>query len=908
MSLSRTLRRWIRRGQVLTSPAQLTGYNTDGLGYKRFRPDAVVIPADADELCDLLAASDQLAMPIVIRGAGTSLSGGPVAAQGGIVVHLSALRTIGTICPEGLWCEVQTGVTLHQLDQALAPYGLFYPPDPSSGSVCTIGGNVAMNAGGAHCFRYGVTGNYVLGVEAVLLDGTVRRWGGPGGGRGRYQEDWKRLMVGSEGTLATFTRFWLRLLPRPQKVWTFQAIFDDLQLAQDAIHGLVGHSAFPVAIELMDPRCVALVESSSLAVGLPPDRFVLITEIDGPQPLVDARVESVADLLRQRGAQAVQYSDDPERRERLWKARKVAGGLMGQTSPDLVVQDAVIPKRALAQTLELIYREADAAGVPVVNMFHAGDGNLHPNFLFDSRVPEQRQRIEAISHTLMRWIIDVGGTLSGEHGIGNDKIQYMPLVFSEQAMRLQRAAEAAFSPDHQLNPLKVFQHRRFHPPASNPSPTTENRPAGETSDSDRAGEVCETDGIGERGGHQPASGAVAERLFQHHLEPLDAVACVPADATADQLQPHWAAAGLRLPLLTTAEATLWQHVLASSHSPASSRFGSWSDNIIGMNWQLPDGQRVRIGEQVVKSTTGYDVLRFLLESGHRYGRPTDLVVRLRPLAHAPQDAAPAAPMATTAPAAAMAATAPAADQPPPPADYLILTLTADPSVDPADLSADPPVDPSAADPSVGGDGAARRGQGLAPAQPQSRLLQAAVALRHSDWTHWLDSLDYVVDGSGVNHPQAVARSLPAVARSLRVVIHLPPQEAQLATAAIARAAAAANLQWCSRATSTAPSQPLPDVALKTHPAQATQWADQIAGDFGLLCQASVTVGSIGVFFDPACRPAEAVQLATRLLDRYRAPLAEIGGDGRSRWLDAAMPPPAEETVWLTRFQEAMNQR
>ena len=198
-NLGSRLKQSIRRGRVLTAPAQLAGYDADGLGYKTFRPDAVVIPADVDELVALLRDSLSLNVPVTIRGAGTSLSGGPVAAQGGVVVHTSALRKVREICAAGFWCEVECSVVLNQLDAALVPYGLFYPPDPSSGSVCTLGGNVAMNAGGAHCFRYGVTSNYVLGVEVVLLDGSVHRFGGPAGGRGAWREDWKHSRVSGCG-------------------------------------------------------------------------------------------------------------------------------------------------------------------------------------------------------------------------------------------------------------------------------------------------------------------------------------------------------------------------------------------------------------------------------------------------------------------------------------------------------------------------------------------------------------------------------------------------------------------------------------------------------------------------------------------------------------------------------------
>jgi len=455
------LHRAVPGSRVMTSPAQMAGYESDGLGYKSFRPDLVVIPSDADELARVVRVLHDARMPICLRGAGTSLSGGPVAAQGGAIVHTSKLRAIRGISQDGLWCEVESGVNLRQLDEALQPSGLCYPPDPSSGPVCTIGGNVASNAGGAHCFRYGVTSNYVLGLEVVLLDGSVHRFGGPAGGNGSCLEDWKRLMIGSEGTLGAFTRFWLRLTPRPEKVWTFRATYPDLQSTERAIHGLVRHPAFPVAIELMDPRAVALVETSSMAVGLPKDHFLIVTEIDGPVALVDLRVESVAEVLRSAGSADVLFSDKAEDRENLFKARKAMGGLLGQVSPDFLVQDAVIPKRALANVLQLIYDEADRAGVPAVTVMHAGDGNLHPNFLFDSRIPEEVKKVEGISKRLMQRVVEVGGTLSGEHGIGNDKSAYMPMVFGPESMRLQLAIPQIFNPRHQFNPMKVFTERRF---------------------------------------------------------------------------------------------------------------------------------------------------------------------------------------------------------------------------------------------------------------------------------------------------------------------------------------------------------------------------------------------------------------------------------------------------------------
>jgi glycolate oxidase subunit GlcD len=630
-NLGTQLQRTIRRGRVLTAPAQLAGYDTDGLGYKTFRPDAVVIPADAEELVQLLRDSKRLGVPVTIRGAGTSLSGGPVAAQGGVVVHTSSLKKVRKICTEGYWCEVECSVVLNQLDATLLPYGLFYPPDPSSGPVCTLGGNIAMNAGGAHCFRYGVTSNYVLGLEVVLLDGSVHRFGGPAGGRGAtgtgatnsaansadWREDWKRLMVGSEGTLGAFTRFWLRLLPRPEKVWTYRATFADLQSAERAIHALAVHASFPVAIELMDPRCVAMVENSPMAVGLPSDSFLIVTEIDGPEVLVDARSKDVARLLHDAGASSVEYSDDEATRKGLWKARKVAGGLMGQISPDFLVQDAVIPKRALAELLQLVYDEADAAGLPAVNVFHAGDGNLHPNFLFDARKPGELEKVEAISKRLMKRVVEVGGTLSGEHGIGNDKTAYMSFIFDEHTLRLQLAVPNVFNPLHQLNPLKVFASRRFDDgrPVSKPNGSAHHESATPAASDEPAAHSA-----------SPAT----PRLFEPFFDVIDGVMCGPATMTAADIEGLRTSHGFRFPLLLDSTLSIQEQVKSSGFAPASSRFGAFCDNIMGMNWKLPCGRIVRIGERVVKSTTGYDLLRFLLNSSGRFGEPVDFVIRLRP--------------------------------------------------------------------------------------------------------------------------------------------------------------------------------------------------------------------------------------------------------------------------------------
>jgi glycolate oxidase subunit GlcD len=457
----RQLEKLLPEGRLLTAQSQLIAYESDALGYKHFTPDAVAIPANIKELTALIKKLNDIELPWLIRGAGTSLSGGPVAAQGGIIVHLSRLKSILEVNIDDAYVVVECGTTLHQINEFLKPYHFHYPPDPSSGKVSTLGGNVACNAGGAHCFRYGVTSNYVLGLEAILLDGTAVRFGGPAGGKGGWSEDWKRLFIGSEGTLGVLTKFWLRIIPTTDKVWTIRATYPDIDKASQAIQALVSHPSFPAAIEFMDPRSIDLIENSPWKVGLPSRSYLILTEIDGPQELVDSRVNAVVQLLYACGALDVEFSDDAFIRNKLWKVRKAIGGFLGQISPDFIVQDAVVPKKNLKEILEFIYKETDEAGIRVATIMHAGDGNLHPIFLFNKAKEGELKAVEDIGKKLMYQVIKLGGTLSGEHGIGNDKASYTSEYFGKLGKEFQLAVPAVFNPANKLNPLKIFPERNF---------------------------------------------------------------------------------------------------------------------------------------------------------------------------------------------------------------------------------------------------------------------------------------------------------------------------------------------------------------------------------------------------------------------------------------------------------------
>ena len=446
---------------VLVDPAQRLGYSSDALGFHHGDPDCVVIPASTGELKRVLEATRGFDAPYTIRGAGTGLSGGAIPGQGGLVIHTSRLKNILKIDPENFYCEVEPGVVHQRLNEALEPHGLFYPPDPSSGFACTLGGNIAENAGGIRCFKYGVAAGYLLGVEFVSSRGELVRLGGPAGGQGGAALDWKRLMCGSEGMLGTFTRLWLRVRPIPEATRTFLASFKDLKSTSDAILGVVHQPETPVACEMLDQNTVRLVESSPMAVGLDPDSWALLVEINGPGAIVEAQAPRLESLLKEKGAVSVSSTADPMERLKLWKARKVAGGLTGQISPDVMVQDAVIPRSKIHEVLEMVYRETAARDIASVTIFHAGDGNLHPNFLFDARKEGDLAKVKELGRVLMKTVADLGGSLSGEHGIGADKAEYMPLMLGEKEMALHASVLDVFNPDHQVNPGKVFPQRDF---------------------------------------------------------------------------------------------------------------------------------------------------------------------------------------------------------------------------------------------------------------------------------------------------------------------------------------------------------------------------------------------------------------------------------------------------------------
>jgi glycolate oxidase subunit GlcD len=459
-ALLERLRAILPADAVLASPEALLVYEADGLTLGARRPDAVVLPRSTAEVAAVVRVCAGAGVPFVPRGAGTGLSGGAVAAEGGVVIECSRMDRILEVHASDRYAVVQPGVVNAELSKAVASHGLLYAPDPSSQAACTIGGNVAENSGGPHTLKYGTTTNHVLALELVLPDGTVLELGSPAG----FPPDLDLVgaVVGSEGTLGVVTRIWVRLVPVPEQVETLLAIFPDVVSSCRAVTAIIRSGLVPAALEIVDQRTIQAVEASVYAAGLPTDAgAVLLVELDGVPAAVARQAERVRALAAEAGATRVEIARDEAERARFWRARKGAFGAMGRLAPDLYVHDAVVPRAKLPEILERVCEICDRHGLRLSNVFHAGDGNLHPNISFDRRNEGELARVVAAGEEILRTCVEAGGVISGEHGIGTEKREYMPLLFSEADLAAMARLRRAFDPELRSNPGKVFPTTRF---------------------------------------------------------------------------------------------------------------------------------------------------------------------------------------------------------------------------------------------------------------------------------------------------------------------------------------------------------------------------------------------------------------------------------------------------------------
>ena len=446
----------VGRRHVITDPDRLLVYESDGLTAYRIPPRAVVLPASTEEISAVVEVLHRKGVAVIPRGAGTGLSGGALSTPGGVIVGMARMNRILTIDPENRIARAQPGVINAHLTEATSPYGLYYPPDPSSQSACTLGGNVAENSGGPHCLKYGVTARYVTGLTVVLAGGRVMQLGGVG--RDPYTTlDLVGLFVGSEGCFGIATEIEIRLLPITEGVRTLLGIFESVESAGRAVTKIIASGLMPAALEIVDGPTIQAVEASVFAAGYPLEAgAALVIEFDGTEAGLDLDADRAEGCCLEEGAIEVQRATDPEHRTKLWRARKKAFGAMGRIAPDLLVQDATVPRTKLPEVLAGIDDIGSRYGLKIANVFHAGDGNLHPNILFDRQNQKELELVERASKEIMQLCVDAGGTITGEHGVGLDKREYMTLVYGPAELQAMAAAKQVFDPDSLFNPGKVL--------------------------------------------------------------------------------------------------------------------------------------------------------------------------------------------------------------------------------------------------------------------------------------------------------------------------------------------------------------------------------------------------------------------------------------------------------------------
>jgi glycolate oxidase len=438
---------------VIHRPEDLLVYEYDGT-IDRGHPWAVALPDSAEQVAALVRVAAEYGIPIVPRGAGTGLSGGALAEAGGLVIGTARLRRILEVDVDNRIAVVEPGLVNLDLSKAVARYGLYYAPDPSSQRACTIGGNIAENAGGPHCLALGVTTNHVLGIEAVFADGTIAWLGGRTSESPGY--DLRAAMIGSEGTLAIATKVCVRLLPKPEAVRTMLAGFAAVRNASDAVSAVIGAGVVPAALEMMDRVTLDAVEAGSGPSYSNGAEAVLLIEVEGLREAVEEDAHQVEAVCRAAGAISFRGAQEEAERERLWSGRKGAIGALGRIAPNYYILDGVVPRTRLPEVLDAVNAACKRQGFPVANVFHAGDGNLHPCVLFDERTEGATSRVLDVGGEIMRLCVDAGGSITGEHGVGVEKRSYMEWIYSPSDLEAMQRLKRAFGAGAHFNPCKAF--------------------------------------------------------------------------------------------------------------------------------------------------------------------------------------------------------------------------------------------------------------------------------------------------------------------------------------------------------------------------------------------------------------------------------------------------------------------
>ncbi|MFH1135648.1 MAG: FAD-linked oxidase C-terminal domain-containing protein [Pseudomonadota bacterium] len=608
------------------------------------RPEAAVFPENADQLARVVRAAARAGVPFIPRGYGTNLSGGTVAPFGGLIVEFSRMNRILSIDPAARRAVVQPGVPNLELQNALAKFGFFYAPDPASQKVATLGGNAAENSGGPRCLKYGVTTNHLLGLEVILADGTLVELGGPDGDSAG--PDLRGLLIGSEGTFGLIASLTVRILPLPEAAITLLVIYDSLEAAAESVADVIAAGIVPAALEMMDRPVMHAVEDS-LPCGYPRDaEAVLIVEVEGPPAGLASQAGRIRQICRDRGCREVREARDAGERNRLWAGRRGAFGAVARLAPRYLVADCTVPRSRLPEALRRVREIAERYGLAVGNVFHAGDGNLHPLLLFDPRLPGRKDDVHAAGWEVMEACVRLGGTITGEHGVGLEKKEALRLVFSEDDLALMKRIKGAFDPDDRLNPGKVLPDdiRPPDPPAPrdfDPGPSRVLTPRDEAEAAAiarwavREKIALRPSGSGFAGdyGNRPAleplrlSSLGLDRILA--VDPANQTVTAQAGVTLGRLQEALAGNGQWLPLRLPGGGgrTLGGIAALGACGPERLAHGAPRDLLLGLGFVSGEGRIISAGGQVVKNVAGYDLTRLLVGSAGTLGFLTRLIFR-----------------------------------------------------------------------------------------------------------------------------------------------------------------------------------------------------------------------------------------------------------------------------------------
>ncbi len=446
--------------RALVTPDALTAYECDAFTLLKHRPLAVVLPESTQEVAAAVKLLHAEGVPFLPRGAGTCLSGGVTPSVPTVIIETARMNKILEVDAEDLLAIVQPGVINLHLTEAVSHLGLHYAPDPSSQSVCTIGGNAAENSGGPHCFKYGMTTDHLLGLTVVLPDGEIAKLGSTLGPRAPHELDLLGAFVGSEGTFGIATEIAVRLSPNQPSIRTLLGAFPTMASACAAVSDIVVSGLVPAALEIIDRASIEAIEASVYRAGYPTDaEAVLLVEIDGAEIALREEAREIKDIFARQGVLSTEDASDPEDRARLWKGRKGAFGAMGRLNTDLYVLDGVVPRTRLVETLERFREIAETYGVTMTNVFHAGDGNLHPNISYDGRNEEEKEKVLAAGWEILQHCVAVGGSITGEHGVGQEKLEHVPLMFSPDDLDVMERLRRVFNPQNLCNPGKALPER-----------------------------------------------------------------------------------------------------------------------------------------------------------------------------------------------------------------------------------------------------------------------------------------------------------------------------------------------------------------------------------------------------------------------------------------------------------------